>query len=259
MECGVWRVELNEFFHQCGIRACALFAKGLFTLMGGLRSSGRENLPETGAFILASNHTSVSDPVGILATSPRLLHYMAAAELYDVPHLGKLIDFLQAFPVHRGENDVKAIAKARELLSAGNGVVIYPEGQLTRDGYLGPFYDGALLLALRAHCPVVPVVMIGFDKMLPLGGKRLHFARKEVRYGKPLVFDFSGQNLKLKEQVRLASQQLRRAMVELGAKEHPDGQAPASSEAPASSQAPAPTQAPASSEAPAPSEAALAK
>lgn len=208
---------LREF----GIRLAGLLTRLLFILFGGLRVRGLENIPREGAVLIASNHTSYTDPVGLLAVCPRSLHYMAAAELFDIPYLGKLIEFLQAFPVRRGENDLQAIAKCRQLLKEGQGVVIYPEGRITQDGYLGELHNGAVLMALRAKCPIVPVVMLGFDKMLPLNAKFLHFAYKEIRIGQPLDFSQLDPALTVKERTAQASLLLRRALLDLGAKENP--------------------------------------
>ena len=212
------KVPWRELF----IRAVSLATRLLFILFGGLRVRGLENIPQEGPVLIASNHTSYTDPVGILAVCPRLLHYMAAAELFDIPVIGTLIKYLQAFPVRRGENDLQAIAKCRQLLKEGQGVVIYPEGKITLDGYLGELRDGTVLMALRAKCPVVPVVMLGFDKMLPLNAKFLHFAYKEIRIGKPLYFTDLDPHLSVKERAALGSAQLRQALLDLGAREKTD-------------------------------------
>ncbi len=216
----------KEYLHHLGISALRGLAWFVYALFGGTRGYGTDNIPREGTVLLACNHTSLSDPVGLLITSPRHLHYMAAKELFDIPILGKVIAFLQAFPVRRGENDVKALGVCRQLLKEGNAVVVYPEGKITTDGYLGPFYDGVVLMALRAKCPVIPVVVKGFDKMLPLGSKYPRFAHKEVRYGKSISFDFGGSGLSLKEQVVQASSQLRQAMIAMGAKERPEAEKP---------------------------------
>ena len=214
-------MQISEKWHHLGIKAISLFAKTVYIMFGGMRVRGLENIPLDGPVLLASNHTSLADPVGILAITPRILHYMAAAELFDIPAVGPLIRFLNAFPVRRGQNDIQAIAHCRKLLKQGEGVVIYPEGHITLDGYLDEFHDGTVLIALRAKCPVVPVVMKGFDKMLPLGARFFRFAYKEVRIGKPLRFDLSGSGLSIKEQAAQATLQLRQALVALGAREAP--------------------------------------
>ena len=209
-----WRV----FF----IRTVGFVTRLLFILFGGLGVRGLENIPKEGPVLIASNHTSFADPVAILAVSPRILHYMAMAELFDIPVLGKVVEYLQAFPVRRGENDMQALAKCRRLLKEGQGVVIYPEGKITLDGYLGELRDGAVLMALRAKCPVIPVVMLGFDKMLPLNAKFLHFAYKEIRIGKPLHFEDLDTNHSVKESAALGTARLRRALLDLGAEEKTD-------------------------------------
>ena len=207
------------FWRRLGIRTIAFGARLLFILFGGLRVRGLENIPSEGPVLIASNHTSYTDPVGVLAVCPRILHYMAAAELFEIPLIGKIIGYLQAFPVRRGENDLQAIANCRRLLKEGQGVVIYPEGKITLDGCLGELRDGAVLMALRAKCPVVPVVMLGFDKMLPLNAKFFHFAYKEIRIGRPLDFSELAPELNVKERAALASARLRQALLDLGARE----------------------------------------
>lgn len=202
--------------HEAGIGVLRIFAMGLYGLFGGTKAYGTENIPRTGPVLLCPNHTSLSDPVGVWVTSPRMFHYMAAAELFDIPFLGRLITFLQGFPVRRGENDLLAISRCRQLLKQGEGVVIFPEGKMSQDGRLGELYEGAVLLALRSHCPVIPVAMFGFNKMLPYDGKFLHFARKSVHFGRPLLFDFKGSGLSVKEQARLAAAQLRQALIDMG-------------------------------------------
>lgn len=202
--------------HEIGIRVLRAFAVGLYGFFGGTKVYGTENIPPSGAVLLCPNHSSLSDPVGVFVASHRLFHYMAAAELFDIPGLGWLITFLQAFPVRRGENDIAAITHCNKLLKQGEGVVVFPEGKMSEDGLLGEFYGGAVLLALRNRCPIVPVAMFGFNKMLPYNGKFLHFARKRVCFGKPLLFDFKGSGLSVKEQISVASAQLRQALIDMG-------------------------------------------
>src|SRR5919199_4077853 len=94
-----------------------------------LRSTGLENLPRTGGFVLAANHTSNIDPwaLGMPLFPRRWLRFMAKSELYWWP-LRYLLDAGGAFPVHRGAGDVEAIQTAVELVRAGHVVVMFPEG-----------------------------------------------------------------------------------------------------------------------------------
>lgn len=191
----------------------------VFGLTGGYSVEGAENVPRSGGVILAGNHVSLADPMAMLIASPRIPYYMAASNLFDIPVLGALIRYMQAFPVRRGESDRAAVAAARNYLRQGEAVVMYPEGKLSVDGYLGTIHQGALLLALRENCPIVPCFVTGTDKMLPAGAWFFHYAPgKRMRIGKPLYLGGIRQGVPLREQLAQAEAQLRQAYVDLGAK-----------------------------------------
>ncbi|WP_297019524.1 lysophospholipid acyltransferase family protein [uncultured Dialister sp.] len=128
---------------------------------------GRENVPQTGAIIVAPNHKSDWDPplIGV-AFNTRIIHYMAKEELFKNPFLGWLIRQFGTFPVKRGTVDRAAIRRAIRELKAGNPLGIFPEGtRIRRDG-LGRFHSGMASLALMTGTPVVPVAVIG-SRWLP--------------------------------------------------------------------------------------------
>jgi 1-acyl-sn-glycerol-3-phosphate acyltransferase len=157
--------------------------KGLFRL----RAEGRENLPETGGFVLAANHTSNFDPwpLGLPIWPKRFLRFMAKSELYWWP-LGRLITAGGGFPVRRGERDVEAIEKAVDLAREGHVVAMFPHGTRQRKGIVKRHqpkpHTGAARIALDAGVPLVPAAIAGADRLSRLGPLR-------VRYGKPLPID----------------------------------------------------------------------
>ena len=146
------------------------------------RRSGMENIPAQGATLIVSNHLSNRDPVIVGAAAlPRPSYFMAKAELFRVPGLGALIRRLGAFPVRRGEADRDAIRTARELLAAGQAVVMFPEGTRSRDGRLRPAFSGAGSLALEPGVTVVPAAV---------WGSQWRFGPVRVVFGSPV--DLSG-------------------------------------------------------------------
>ena len=195
-------------------------ALAFYKALGGFEVEGTEFLPRSGAALVACNHLSLADPVAMLGASPRALHYMAARELHEIPLLGRLIRFLQAFPVSRGQPDAEALARCRALLRAGEAVVIYPEGRCSQDGRLGPLFPGVAALALRERVPVVPAVVTGTDKMLPVGARRLYCHPKKLRFGPALPPARLEAGVPMREQVDRALNRLRQALLDLGA---PDG------------------------------------
>lgn len=139
----------------------------LFFVLFRLHVEGRENIPQTGAIIVAPNHKSYWDPPVIgVAFNTRIIHYMAKEELFKNPLFGWLIRQFGTFPVKRGAVDRTAIRQAMRELKAGNPLGIFPEGtRIKREG-LGRFHSGMASLALMTGTPVIPVAVIG-SKDLP--------------------------------------------------------------------------------------------
>jgi len=140
---------------------------------------GRENLPRTGGFVLAVNHTS---NFGLPLYPKRYLRFMAKSELFWFP-LGVLITAAGAFKVHRGRGDTEAIDTAVELVRSGEIVVMFPEGTRQRKGLRKKWearpHTGAARIALDADAPLIPAAIKGTDRLLRL-------ARLKVAYGRPL-------------------------------------------------------------------------
>ena len=161
-----------------------LFAKLLFRL----EVRGREFVPSHGAFILASNHLSYLDPPMLGVASPRILHFMASASLFNDPGFGWVIRHLNAFPLRRDEQDPASIRLALQHLRQGRALVVFPEGGRSRTGQLGKARPGIGLLAAHAKVPVVPVYLSGTDKALPRQARIIRLHKISVHFGKPLFF-----------------------------------------------------------------------
>ena len=166
---------------------------------------GAENCPATGGFLVLSNHLSYLDPPLLGGVFPRPLRYLAKKELFFFP-FGVFCRMYGAFPIDREGADRNALERVKELVAAGEGVVLFPEGTRSRDGRLGPFRGGAIRLACAlasgaAPVPIVPVGIDGSDRVLPRGafvprpGPRL-----AVRIGAP--FTLPGDLAQAKANVR---------------------------------------------------------
>lgn len=184
---------------------------------GGYRIRGVENIPMQGRCIIACTHLSLADPLAMLVASPRPLFYMAAQELHDMKWVGPTIRFLHSYPVRRGEWDAEAIKHTRALLHNEQGVVVYPEGRISQTGELLPLYPGVAMLAMRERAPVIPAVMRGTNRFLPLGARFVRFHPKSITFGRPLCFGPPRPGVSIKTQVQNATEQLREALLALGA------------------------------------------
>ncbi|QXG74751.1 1-acyl-sn-glycerol-3-phosphate acyltransferase [Modestobacter sp. L9-4] len=156
---------------------------------------GRENVPLTGPVILASNHLSFIDSIGIPLVAPRKVAYLAKAEYWRGAGFSgwvsrTLFTALGALPVERQDHRAAqaALDTAMGVLRAGGAFGIYPEGTRSRDGRLARGKTGVAWLALTADCPVVPVAVIGTDKIQPVGARYPRPHKVSVVFGEPLTF-----------------------------------------------------------------------
>ncbi|WP_033340092.1 lysophospholipid acyltransferase family protein [Catenuloplanes japonicus] len=162
---------------------------------------GRENIPDSGGVVFASNHLSVADEVLSGVVVPRHLAFWAKAEYFRgtgfngffVKHL---LQALGAIPVERagGRAALAAFDAAVPLLQRGGQVVVYPEGTRSPDGRLYKGRTGAVRLATMAGVPVIPVGVTGTEKMQPIGQRlpRMAPSGATIRFGKPM--DFTGRD-----------------------------------------------------------------
>ena len=131
------------------------------TLGFSLRTEGHRHVPREGPALLLSNHQSFLDPVIIGVAARRHLCFLARETLFRSRALGWLIASLRAVPIkHRGfaRGGLQTIL---EQLEAGRAVLIFPEGERTRDGMLHPLRPGIHLLIKRMALPIVPVGIAG--------------------------------------------------------------------------------------------------
>lgn len=156
---------------------------------------GRHHVPRKGPVIIASNHLSFVDSMVIPLVSPRPVAFLAKADYFRGRGVkGLLIRAFfvatEAVPVERTDHRAaqESLDLALEVLHAGRAFGIYPEGTRSRDGRLHRGRTGVAHLALTSGAPVVPVGLIGTDKLQPVGRRLPRFHRIVVRFGEPIHF-----------------------------------------------------------------------
>jgi 1-acyl-sn-glycerol-3-phosphate acyltransferase len=144
----------------------------LFKLFYRIKTFGSENVPATGPIIYVSNHQSHFDPIIVgLPVGDRPFSGMARATLFQNKLLAWVMRSIGAVELDRDRPDASAMKKALEELQAGRCVLIFPEGTRTRDGRIGEFQRGAMLLIKRSGAKVVPVALEGAFDLWPTGQK----------------------------------------------------------------------------------------
>jgi 1-acyl-sn-glycerol-3-phosphate acyltransferase len=163
------------------IRVVRFILVPLLRVFFGLRVSGKENVPKSGAAIIAPNHKSFWDAFFIAAVLRRTIRFMGKAELFE-GRRGRLFIALGAFPVRRGAADTEAIETARTVLEQGELLALFPEGTRVRDpDVLGTPKRGAVRLALETGAPLIPTAMTGTEP------RRFHLPRAvQISFGAPI-------------------------------------------------------------------------
>jgi 1-acyl-sn-glycerol-3-phosphate acyltransferase len=154
-----------------------------------VRVEGRENVPQKGPVILASNHRSFLDSFFIPMVMRRRVTFVAKAEYFDDAKTAWFFRSCGQIPIRRegGSASERALESATEVLRSGNVFAIYPEGTRTRDGLLHRGHTGVARLSLQCNVPIVPVGLIGTDDVQPVDSRfpKL-FRRVTIRFGEPV-------------------------------------------------------------------------
>jgi 1-acyl-sn-glycerol-3-phosphate acyltransferase len=154
-----------------------------------LRYVHRERMINHGPVILAANHQSFLDPPLAGSTSDRAIYFLARKTLLDGPFLGWLLPKLNVVPVDSETGKDRTALKALiRILKAGEGTLVFPEGQRSPDGKLQPAQPGLGLVIAKTLAPVVPMRIFGAFEAWPIHEKWPRPGRVTVVVGEPIYF-----------------------------------------------------------------------
>ena len=169
---------------------------------------GLENIPsEPVLFVI--NHSSMLDSFILFASVNRPIGVVIADEPVwkNMPIVNKWTSLIKCVYINRQNNreGIKSISKAAENIISGQSMAIFPEGDLTwvkdPNALVSEFRNGALKIAYKAKCPIVPIVIKNsrstYDGYQPVG--KIHSVPVEVEFLEP-IYDHI-QNPKLKSTV----------------------------------------------------------
>ena len=184
---------------------------------------GRDNLPQSGSFILVCNHTSHLDTLSLLTAIPlKMIHHTfpaAAADYFfsSLPRSAMSAIVINALPFERKVKGAESLAVCSQLLANdGNILIIFPEGTRTTTGEMGSFRSGIGRLIAGTDLLVVPCHLAGGMKAWPKGRilPRPHKLRLDI--GAPQTFSHLEKN---EESVRAICQDLEDRVAQLGSED----------------------------------------
>ncbi|RCW44044.1 1-acyl-sn-glycerol-3-phosphate acyltransferase [Halopolyspora algeriensis] len=172
-----------------------IFLGPLLKLWCRPKIKGREYIPETGAAILVSNHLAVADSFFMPLKLSRRVTFLAKREYFTGKGLkGALKRYffsgIGQVPIDRssGAAAQAALDTGVRLLGEGRLLGVYPEGTRSPDGRLYKGKTGVARMALEANVPVIPIAMVGTERVNPIGSTVWRPYRVKVKVGKPLDF-----------------------------------------------------------------------
>ena len=152
-----------------------------------VRVEGRQRVP-AGACLFVANHTSSADAPAVVGAIPRRIAILLKESLFKWPIAGQAFTLARFIPVNRGDRDsaIASVEKATESLRRGQSFLIYPEGTRSPDGRLQTFKKGAVVMAIKAGVPIVPVVCSGAHRVMRKRSLRIHQGEIVVEFLEPI-------------------------------------------------------------------------
>ncbi len=193
----VWRPELVRLPGMTRSRvAFRAFSHGLIKLVAkiclNVTSEGMENFPRTGPVLVVINHIGDADVPALISALPFPPDALGKIELYDVPILGKLMDWYGIIWLHRGQADTRALRAALKGFAENRIIVIAPEGRYSVSGALEEGTDGAAFLAYKSGAAILPIAITGTENENVYGYmKKFRRAHVHVKVGE--MFKLAGQ------------------------------------------------------------------
>ena len=215
----VWRPELVRLPKLTAARRTfRTFGHGLAKLIVKIclkvTVEGLENFPKAGPLLVVINHIGDSDVPVLISVLPSPPDALGKIELFDLPVLGKMIDWYGVIWLHRGRSDIRALRAALDGFAEGRIIVIAPEGRYSVTGALEEGSGGAAFLAYKSGTPILPIAIIGTENENVYGHlKQFRRAQVHVKVGK--MFRLTGQDSGRQEAVTGGTHQIMAALAAL--------------------------------------------
>ena len=173
-----------DALYWAGVRGIVFFVR-----IAGVRIRivGTERIP-AGTCLFVANHTSTVDAPAVVGAIPRRIAILLKKALFRYPIVGQAFQLAQFIPVDRSrqESAIASLEKAIEAMRGGQSFLIYPEGTRSPDGRLQEFKKGAVVMAIKAGVPIVPIACSGAHRVMRKQSLEIHPGEILVEFLEPI-------------------------------------------------------------------------
>ena len=155
-----------------------------------LECYGLENLPQENGYLITPNHQGLFDIVAVFKTHDKTAKFVLKKELASTILIKDVVKTLDYYALDRSNirDGAKMVKNVSKEIEAGMNYVIYPEGTRSKQGNkIGEFKGGTFKIALKSHCPIVPVAMI--DCYQVFDNNTIKPVKAQIHYLKPIEYD----------------------------------------------------------------------
>ncbi|MEB2776458.1 lysophospholipid acyltransferase family protein [Algoriphagus sp. D3-2-R+10] len=149
---------------------------------------GRDIIDRTQPYIYIFNHRSFLDAAIIPLAIPQPVRALGKKELSKIPFFGWVVGKV-AIWVDRtdAESRRKSIGRLVTFLNQGISAVVAPEGTRNdSESALLPFKSGAFRLSIETRIPILPIAVIGANKIMKKGSLLISPGKVKIYYSKPI-------------------------------------------------------------------------
>ena len=150
--------------YWAGVKGVMFFVRAVGVRV---RVVGTERIPAA-ACLFVANHTSSADAPAVVGAIPRRVAILLKESLFRWPIVGQAFTLAHFVPVNRSQRDsaIASVERATQAMREGQSFLIYPEGTRSPDGRLQEFKKGAVVMAINAGVPIVPIACSGAHRVM---------------------------------------------------------------------------------------------
>jgi 1-acyl-sn-glycerol-3-phosphate acyltransferase len=153
-----------------------------------VKAVGVEGVDWSQPRVMMANHQSYLDVLGMFHAIPRIFGFVAKRELYVLPFFSGVMRAIGCIAVDRGKQEkaVTALRRAGEQIRNGAPIAIFPEGTRGPGDCICKLKKGGFYLAQAAQVEILPIGIVGADRLMPRRNTGMWPGEIEVRVGSPI-------------------------------------------------------------------------